>query len=320
MPGPFHLGFLYAPQSGRQTHDESFDPLNPGHLTTLARNLEDAGFAFLLIDDSVGRAAPARSEAFTTASFLATRTSRIGLIATANTSYVEPYNVTRLAASLDHVTHGRAGWAVSTGTVDPAGANYGRADDAPDAHYERAGEIVDIARSLWAVSYTHLDVYKRQVRRRPGPSKPCGTLCSARRESPIGSGSISCCWGRSSRSSGRTMPRIYRQRPPAILWRAVRPRSPTELRPRPRPWGLTVSWWRLPCCATASMLSRRTSCRSWRGGSGCDPVMGQPPCVSGSVWRGRAMSLKPQHRSRPALQPESITSFSSCPSENFISA
>ncbi|MGY4160070.1 alkanesulfonate monooxygenase SsuD/methylene tetrahydromethanopterin reductase-like flavin-dependent oxidoreductase (luciferase family) [Bradyrhizobium sp. USDA 4461] len=149
MAKPLHLGFLYAPQSGQQTHDESFDPLNPVHLTSLARDLEEAGFGFLLIDDSVGDAAPARSEAFTTASFLATRTRRIGLIAAANTSYVEPYNVTRLAASLDHVTHGRAGWLVSTGAVDPAGANYGQAAVAPDLHYARAGEILDIARRLW---------------------------------------------------------------------------------------------------------------------------------------------------------------------------
>lgn len=149
MAKPLHLGFLYAPQSGHQTHDESFDPLNPRHLTALAQDLEDAGFTFLLIDDSVGRAAPARSEAFTTASFLATRTRRIGLIAAANTSYVEPYNVTRLAASLDHVTHGRAGWLVSTGAVDPADTNYGLGGAASEAHDERADEIVGIARKLW---------------------------------------------------------------------------------------------------------------------------------------------------------------------------
>jgi alkanesulfonate monooxygenase SsuD/methylene tetrahydromethanopterin reductase-like flavin-dependent oxidoreductase (luciferase family) len=149
MSKPLHLGFLYAPQSGHQTHDESFDPFNPADLTTLAQNLEAADFAFLLIDDSVGQAVPARSEAFTTASFLATRTRHIGLIASANTSYVEPYNAARLAASLDHVTHGRAGWDVSTGALHPAGANYGQADETPDAHYDRADEIVGIARRLW---------------------------------------------------------------------------------------------------------------------------------------------------------------------------
>ncbi len=149
MAKPLHLGFLYAPQSGHQTHAESFDPLNPLDLTAFARDLEGAGYAFLLIDDSVGRAEDVRSEAFTTASFLATRTRRIGLIAAANTSYVEPYNVSRLAASLDHVTRGRAGWLASTGAADPAGANYGQAAFAPDVHYVRADEILEIARRLW---------------------------------------------------------------------------------------------------------------------------------------------------------------------------
>ncbi|MDH2344095.1 LLM class flavin-dependent oxidoreductase [Bradyrhizobium sp. SSUT77] len=149
MAKRLHLGFLYAPQSGHQTHDESFDPLHPLHLTALAQDLEGAGFTFLLIDDSVGHAEPVRSEAFTTASFLATRTRHIGLIAAANTSYAEPYNVTRLAASLDHVTHGRAGWLVSTGAVDPADANYGQGGTVSETHYERADEIVGIARRLW---------------------------------------------------------------------------------------------------------------------------------------------------------------------------
>ena len=149
MSKPLHLGFLYAPQSGHQTHDESFDPFNPVDLTTLAQNLEAADFAFLLIDDSVGQALPVRSEAFTTASFLATRTCHIGLIASANTSYIEPYNAARLAASLDHVTHGRAGWDVSTGALHPADTNYGQAGETADAHYDRADEIVGIARRLW---------------------------------------------------------------------------------------------------------------------------------------------------------------------------
>src|SRR5262249_15714644 len=41
---------------------------------------------------------------------LAGATSRIGLIATASTSYNHPYNLARRFASLDHVSGGRAGW------------------------------------------------------------------------------------------------------------------------------------------------------------------------------------------------------------------
>ncbi|WP_171908540.1 LLM class flavin-dependent oxidoreductase, partial [Streptomyces niveus] len=45
---------------------------------------------------------------------LAGVTSRIGLIATASTSYNEPYNLARRFASVDHVSGGRAGWNIVT--------------------------------------------------------------------------------------------------------------------------------------------------------------------------------------------------------------
>ena len=40
---------------------------------------------------------------------LAVLTERIGLIATASTTYNEPYHVARKFASLDHISKGRAG-------------------------------------------------------------------------------------------------------------------------------------------------------------------------------------------------------------------
>ena len=49
------------------------------------------------------------------------RPSRIGLIATASTTYNEPYNLARRFASLDHVSGGRAGWNI----VTTAGARRG---------------------------------------------------------------------------------------------------------------------------------------------------------------------------------------------------
>lgn len=153
MTNRLHLGFLYAPNAVSQAHDAGFDPLDPAQLVTLAQKAEAAGFTFLAIDDSLGAvpdvAGASRTEAFTTASFLATNTRRLGLLATANTSYAEPYNLARLAASLDHVTHGRAGWTVATGAGDPADANHSRKAETAHAHYERATEALSIARKLW---------------------------------------------------------------------------------------------------------------------------------------------------------------------------
>jgi len=77
-------------------------------------------------------------------------TRRIGLIATLSTSYNEPYAAARRLASLDHVSHGRAGWNVVTSTTRNEARNFGR--DVHFGHaerYERAGEFVDVAKGLW---------------------------------------------------------------------------------------------------------------------------------------------------------------------------
>ena len=41
-------------------------------------------------------------------------TDRIGLIATASTTYTEPFNLARQFASLDHISDGRVGWNIVT--------------------------------------------------------------------------------------------------------------------------------------------------------------------------------------------------------------
>ncbi|MFD2676647.1 LLM class flavin-dependent oxidoreductase [Camelimonas lactis] len=81
---------------------------------------------------------------------VARATSHIGLIATASTSYNEPYNIARRFASLDLVSGGRAGLNVVT-TADPrASRNFGFDDVAEHgARYERAGEFADVVKGLW---------------------------------------------------------------------------------------------------------------------------------------------------------------------------
>ncbi len=45
---------------------------------------------------------------------LAVTTQHLGLIATASTTYNDPYHVARKFASLDHISEGRAGWNIVT--------------------------------------------------------------------------------------------------------------------------------------------------------------------------------------------------------------
>jgi FMN-dependent oxidoreductase (nitrilotriacetate monooxygenase family) len=81
---------------------------------------------------------------------LAMATDRIGLIATASTTYNAPYNLARRFASLDHVSGGRAGWNIVTTAERGSAQNFGL-DDRP-AHrerYRRAAEFVDVSVRLW---------------------------------------------------------------------------------------------------------------------------------------------------------------------------
>ncbi|RNM16620.1 LLM class flavin-dependent oxidoreductase [Nocardioides pocheonensis] len=78
-------------------------------------------------------------------------TERIGLIATASTTYDEPYNVARRFASLDAISHGRAGWNVVTSAAEDAGANFGY-DTIPGhaTRYARAQEFLEVVTGLWS--------------------------------------------------------------------------------------------------------------------------------------------------------------------------
>ncbi|HEY4545530.1 MAG TPA: LLM class flavin-dependent oxidoreductase [Pedomonas sp.] len=81
---------------------------------------------------------------------LAMVTEHIGLIATASTTYNEPYALARRFASLDHITGGRAGWNVVTSTTDSEARNFGRQSNvAHDDRYARAEEFVDVVKGLW---------------------------------------------------------------------------------------------------------------------------------------------------------------------------
>ncbi|MCX4098518.1 LLM class flavin-dependent oxidoreductase [Nocardia sp. alder85J] len=81
---------------------------------------------------------------------VAVQTSRIGLIATASTSYNEPYNLARRFASVDWVSRGRAGWNIVTTAGDDAARNFGL-DGAPEhrRRYEKAAEFVEVSTKLW---------------------------------------------------------------------------------------------------------------------------------------------------------------------------
>ncbi len=91
-----------------------------------------------------------RPESLTVLSALAAVTDRIGLAATVNATFNEPYELARRLASLDHLSGGRAAWNVVTSSDAFTGENFRRGGylDRAD-RYTRAAEFVATARELW---------------------------------------------------------------------------------------------------------------------------------------------------------------------------
>jgi N-acetyl-S-(2-succino)cysteine monooxygenase len=81
---------------------------------------------------------------------LSRTTARIGLIATASTTYSAPYDLARRLATIDHLSGGRAGWNIVTTRYAGAAGNFGlAAHPDPADRYARAEEFVEVATRLW---------------------------------------------------------------------------------------------------------------------------------------------------------------------------
>ncbi|BAY08963.1 LLM class flavin-dependent oxidoreductase [Calothrix sp. NIES-2098] len=89
-------------------------------------------------------------EPLTLLSALASITECIGLVATASTTYDQPYHIARRFASLDHISGGRAGWNIVTTSNPDAALNFGLEEEVKhDERYVRAREFYDVVTGLW---------------------------------------------------------------------------------------------------------------------------------------------------------------------------
>lgn len=132
------------------------------HYIKAARAAEAAGFEIAFISDRLG-VPRARDEAIrrvdewshgfealTLAAAVATATTAIGVVATASTTFSEPYNLARQLASLDLISNGRIGWNIVTSSLQQELDNFNQGPDfAHGARYERAGEFVQAVIALW---------------------------------------------------------------------------------------------------------------------------------------------------------------------------
>lgn len=134
---------------------------NFGHMKSFIQKLEAAKFdAFFMADhlavlnmpiDALVRSHTVTSfEPFTLLSALASVTDRIGLAATASTTFDEPYHVARRFASLDHISSGRAAWNIVTTSNPDSARNFGLEEHVEHGErYARAREFYEVVTGLW---------------------------------------------------------------------------------------------------------------------------------------------------------------------------
>src|SRR6187431_2235136 len=111
-------------------------------------------------------------EPITTLAALAMATKRIGLIATASTTYTEAYNLARQFASLDHISRGRIGWNIVTSWLAAAARNYGGTTQVSHAdRYARAEEFMTVVKGLWDSWAADAEIDDRKAGRYANPAR-----------------------------------------------------------------------------------------------------------------------------------------------------
>lgn len=171
MPAnPFHLAWFLQGSSiqawgSEWTGNISEEWMSAAMFLDLARNIERAGFDYLLLEDSIyvgqnwqdkrdiflenGMSIP-RQEPTVISALMAAATTRMGIVPTLSTFAYHPYLTARIVGTLDQVSDGRAGWNMVTGSSDLSGQNFGL-DHLPehDVRYDMAAEYIDVVTRLW---------------------------------------------------------------------------------------------------------------------------------------------------------------------------
>ena len=155
-----HLGVLLLAAgnmvSGWRLPEAEAGSQNLPLIQKVTNKAEQAKFDFVFFADALNSfpgmhpSMVVRLEPLTLLGALAMSTTRIGLAATASTTYTEPYNLARMLASLDHLTGGRIAWNVVTGAFAEAAENFGAAKHPPhEQRYAIAEEFIAVVKGLW---------------------------------------------------------------------------------------------------------------------------------------------------------------------------
>jgi FMN-dependent oxidoreductase (nitrilotriacetate monooxygenase family) len=151
---------------GGWRHPDAFDNsvMNLQAIVEMARTAERGKFDAIFLADGNGvremerpalfaanfpSARPAMFEPTTVLSAIAMVTSRVGLVATATSTFDEPWMVARRFSSMDHISQGRAGWNLVTASNPGDALNFSRAEVGREDRYARAEEFYEVVTALW---------------------------------------------------------------------------------------------------------------------------------------------------------------------------
>jgi long-chain alkane monooxygenase len=166
---PFHLGWFtnFAPPvwNGSWRGNEATSWTDGSFYVDMAKAMERACFDYIMLEDSEmvpdafgnsmkyalkhAHQAP-KLDPILLLARMSAATKNLGLIATASTSFWPPFLLARQMATVDHMSHGRAGWNIVTSSEDRAAQNFGLDKlYGHDERYERADEYTELMFRLW---------------------------------------------------------------------------------------------------------------------------------------------------------------------------
>ena len=151
------MGLGMHPAAWRQREGSPFDYLDIDYFAEIARLAEQGRLHAMFLADTLAvseenfeRPNLGAMDPTVVLSALAGITTHLGLVATASSTYNEPYNLARRISSLDHLSRGRAAWNIVTTFVPDVAANFSDAAlPKSDGRYQRAEEFVDVVIKLW---------------------------------------------------------------------------------------------------------------------------------------------------------------------------
>lgn len=141
-------GFGRHPQAWRRAGVPREALFTAAHHVAAAQLVAQSGADLLALPDSFGP--DSGLDAVAIAARVAPVVPGIGLVPTVTTTHTEPFHTSKAIATLDLVSHGRAGWEPAVSRTTEEADRFGRRPAAPDGElWREAAEAIEVVVRLW---------------------------------------------------------------------------------------------------------------------------------------------------------------------------